>query len=538
MKLDSKVRVIPLMVFCVMGFLSLFSVKGSDVFQITTDSPNQYNPAIYESIVVWEDLRNGNKDIYGYDMSTQEEFPICTDPRDQSSPVIYGDIVVWEDTRNRSNTCEQCRDIYGYNMSTQEEFPICTDPHDQSSPAIYGDVVVWQDERNHGLGIWGNTDIYGYNLSTKQEVQITTDTEDQYSPAIYGDIIVWTDERDVGSAIYGYNLSTGQEFLVATRSVSNFPYPVIYEDTIIWGEMWFDTRTIDGYNLSESKRFRIFRDFVWECQPEYREGTRLAIYGDIVVWVDYRDCNRDISGYNLSTHQEFLIAFQYEGEYSPAVYGDIVVWVHESGGKTDIYGRNISSGVIPVSFTYRKKVILLYLFCGILAVFPTFVSVVVGSYVERIISERMGSPEKPRDFRRSSTSLVLFGILAVLSFLYGLHSIINDLDGVMIMVAKVSVLSGFFWVILSGLFVYLAFWSRRTPFIRITNDEIVILGGRTSRKVIERRDIKNIDFKDDKVELISSSDIKFTIPLDRVDRRDKEALIEALKHSPEVSSYS
>jgi len=55
--------------------------------------------------------------------------------------------------------------------------------------------------------------------------------------------------------------------------------------------------------------------------------------------------------------------------------------------------------------------------------------------------------------------------------------------------------------------------------------------------VIKWRNIQDIDFKDNKVELISSSDMKFTIFLDRVDTRDKEALIEALKHPLEVPSY-
>ena len=471
MKSDYTLRAIPIMILCVIGLLSLFSVKGSDIFQITADSPNQYNPAIYESIVVWEDDRNGNTDIYGYNLLAREEFPICTDPHDQSNPAIYGDVVIWEDTRNSSGICEQCRDIYGYNLLAREEFPICTDPHDQSNPAIYGDVVVWEDERNHDLGIWGNSDIYLYNLSTGQELQITTDLNDQYKPVIYSTTIVWTDERDIKSAIYGYNLLTHQEFLIATRSVSNFPYPVIYGDNIIWGEMWYDTRTFDGYNLSESRKFRIYRDFLWHCRPEYREGTRLAIYEDIVVWVDYTDCNRDIRGYNLSTHQEFLIASQNEGEYSPAIYGDIVIWVHESKGKTDIYGRTISSGVIPLSLNYKNKVILLCFFCGILAAFPTVFSVVIRFYVKHTIPERIGTSEKPRDFRRSSIPLILYSILAVLSFLCGLHYIINDLDGVIKMDAKASILFGIFLVILSGLFVCLAFWSKRIPFIRITREK-------------------------------------------------------------------
>ncbi|NMC76400.1 MAG: hypothetical protein GYA60_03795, partial [Candidatus Methanofastidiosa archaeon] len=44
---------------------------------ITSDTFNQQRPAIYGDIVVWEDNRNGNSDIYGYNLKTGQEFPIC-----------------------------------------------------------------------------------------------------------------------------------------------------------------------------------------------------------------------------------------------------------------------------------------------------------------------------------------------------------------------------------------------------------------------------------------------------------------------------
>ena len=86
-------------IFIVLLF-SVLLVEGSNEFQITTNEKNQRSPEIYGDIVVWVDERNGNEDIYGYNLSTQEEFPITTEPHGQSSPAIYQDIVVWADTRN------------------------------------------------------------------------------------------------------------------------------------------------------------------------------------------------------------------------------------------------------------------------------------------------------------------------------------------------------------------------------------------------------------------------------------------------------
>lgn len=48
---------------------------------------------------MWSDARNGNSDIYGFDLVTKSEFPICTAPETQIEPAIDGNIVVWTDGR-------------------------------------------------------------------------------------------------------------------------------------------------------------------------------------------------------------------------------------------------------------------------------------------------------------------------------------------------------------------------------------------------------------------------------------------------------
>jgi beta propeller repeat protein len=102
---------------------------------------------------VWADARNGELDIYMYDLSTGEETPVCTSFGRQDLPAISsGGQIVWEDSRNGNY------DIYMYDIPTGQEVPICIDFAEQREPDISewegNALIVWQDYRN------GNYDIY------------------------------------------------------------------------------------------------------------------------------------------------------------------------------------------------------------------------------------------------------------------------------------------------------------------------------------------------------------------------------------------
>ncbi|MBU7028435.1 MAG: hypothetical protein HXS48_15995, partial [Theionarchaea archaeon] len=172
-----------------------YDLVTKEEFQITEDTSDQLSPTIYGNTVVWEDYRNGNYDIYGYDLVTKEEFQITEDTSNQKLPAIYEETIVWADNRNGNY------DIYGYDLSAGKEFPIIVNSTDQIFPAIYDDIVVWMDSANDQ-----RYNIYGYDLSTEEEFQIAPESSDQWWPAIYDDIVVWADSRHGKSDIYCCNL--------------------------------------------------------------------------------------------------------------------------------------------------------------------------------------------------------------------------------------------------------------------------------------------------------------------------------------------
>jgi len=98
---------------------------------------------------------SGNNNIYAVDISDPcnlVEFFICTDTNEQRNPALSGNIVVWADDRNGN------WDIYGYDISTKTEFQITDNTADQENPDISGHTVVWEDKR------YGQKDIYAVIL--------------------------------------------------------------------------------------------------------------------------------------------------------------------------------------------------------------------------------------------------------------------------------------------------------------------------------------------------------------------------------------
>lgn len=86
-------------------------LNAADVFRgetgVCVRSGEQINPAILVTdnpIVVWQDNRNGNWDIYAYDFARQQEYPVCIAAGDQTNPRMgWGPanlIIVWQDNRN------------------------------------------------------------------------------------------------------------------------------------------------------------------------------------------------------------------------------------------------------------------------------------------------------------------------------------------------------------------------------------------------------------------------------------------------------
>ncbi len=176
--------------------------------------------------LVWEDLRNGNYDIYmnmidstGSIWCTTDGYPVCTDLNTQFDPCIAYNgtndaIVIWVDNRNGNN------DIYGqrmggcYNSWAAAGVPICTASGTQNYPILielgdYSFVASWRDERNTtDVDLYATRfDIFANKFWGTDGVLICSELRDQAIGDIIADgagnlFFAWFDSRNVYQDIY------------------------------------------------------------------------------------------------------------------------------------------------------------------------------------------------------------------------------------------------------------------------------------------------------------------------------------------------
>ncbi len=277
-------------------------VLTENEIRITT-SELASHPDIYGNRIVWQDLRNGNYDIYMYDLSTSRETRITANESNQTYPSLYCDRIVWQDDRNGQY------DIYMYNISTSKETQISTSGRAQK-PKIYDDRIMWMDYRTRNKG------IYVHDLSTSKETLIISNGIPLFIN-MEGNLIVWDDLRYISPDIYMYDLSTSKETQITSNGEATFPN--VYGNRIVWKE-WHreDVNTdIYMYDLSTSKKTQITTNKSSQYYP--------AIYGNKIVWEDFRNEYINIYMYDLSTQKETQITTS-GGAHDPDIYGDRIVY--------------------------------------------------------------------------------------------------------------------------------------------------------------------------------------------------------------------
>jgi PGF-pre-PGF domain-containing protein len=301
----------------------------------------QNHPDIDGNTIVWEDDRNGNKDIY---LGTIDQFRsqpsgytgerITSDPASQERPSISGNYIVWQDDRNGN------WDIYLYDRSTSVETQLTNDTGKQWLPAVHGNYVAWYDDSN------GATNIVVYDIAEGAVIDVIerdarttipfSAVATEFRPALSEKYVAWVDDTD-GERIWYYDLAAGEIVGAVTTLQAFQSWPSLSGSLIAWEDYRHGSGNPEIYmtdldNPSGGEQ-RITNDSGYQVSPSISEN--------FIAWEDMRDGGRrSIYMYDLARGEEMSVFVPediYDEQLYPAASGNTIVWQRGMSPNSNLY---------------------------------------------------------------------------------------------------------------------------------------------------------------------------------------------------------
>ncbi|MBT4174687.1 hypothetical protein HOC80_02250 [archaeon] len=286
------------------GYYDSSCSECSGEVQLTSDDTIQRIPMIFGEKVYFEDNRNGNWEIYQYDLSSGVETRLTTNSLVDFGVMAYATDFVFV---RRDGDLEIMKG----------SIPITNDEFSQSSPDVDSGWIVWQDDRN------GNFDIYGDRRGTVSAIVNTAANEK--SPRLDGIRMVYEVEGDIWLKRNIEDANPGIK--LSGQGVQRFAD--ISGNYIVWQTNVNSNWDIVLYSISEGSSTVITADGSDHRNPRIQD--------DIVVWYDNRNGNWDIYAYDISSSTEVQVTSDVNDQVIPVVYDGKIVWEDARNGAGDIY---------------------------------------------------------------------------------------------------------------------------------------------------------------------------------------------------------
>ncbi len=120
------------------------NLSSGQIFTVSPSTQDELDPEVQAARVVWQDFRDqGPGEIYFCDLQSQQVRRITTNIYEQFNPAIYGNWIVWDDNRNVE------LDIYGFDLLRNAEIRITSGAQNASQPTLDGPWLVCMQD---GLG--------------------------------------------------------------------------------------------------------------------------------------------------------------------------------------------------------------------------------------------------------------------------------------------------------------------------------------------------------------------------------------------------
>ncbi len=350
------------------------------------------------TVVAWRDNRNGNLDVYAQRMDAAGEplwgldgVAVCTGASAQYFTGLAlvdpeAVVVVWEDTRSgNSDVYAQKVSLSGVCLWAANGVPVCTMSGTQQYARITADgaggaFIVWADSRTAG-----NEDIYAQRLSpdgtgqwTTQGVNVSGVSGNQSVPRLASDglgglIVVWQDGRSANSTIYAQRLLSTGATMWSGGGVQISPYtpmynrisPQIVDDggtgaVIAWCTNGLGTSTISAQRIDTTGTVQWGAGGVvmFSSGLPAADNPQIASTGNggaIVVWRDMRNYNYDIYAQRVRSTGDLmwgtagLAICDASGHQQGARVvadgdgGAVVTWHDQRGADADIYVQQVDA---------------------------------------------------------------------------------------------------------------------------------------------------------------------------------------------------
>ena len=395
----SKVLCALVLCMLVVGVPSLWAQWIADGVPVCTAAENQEYPNLIPdgaggAIIVWQDNRAGNRDIYarrvgagGTVQWTADGIALCTASGNQQAPQLITDgmggaIAVWYDYRAGN------WDIYAQRVSaagavqwTANGVVLCADAGSQSLPHLAADgaggaIVAWRDNRA------GNNDIYAQRVNasgvaqwTANGVDVCTAPGSQTIPWLIPDgfggaIVAWQDNRAGNNDIYAQRVNASGGMLwakdgVAICTAAGHQYtPRLIPDgsggaIIVWDDLRSGNWDVYVQRVSAAGAVQWTANGIAICTASGNQNNSRIAYdglgGAIVVWQDNRAGNLDIYAQRVNgagavqwTADGVVVCAAAETQAGPEVVscgigGAVVTWEDNLAGNYDIYAQRLSA---------------------------------------------------------------------------------------------------------------------------------------------------------------------------------------------------
>ena len=196
----------------------------------------QDRPDIDGNMIVWEDDRDGNAEIYIGTVDGFRPYPsaytgerLTTNAASQEMPSISGDYIVWQDDRDGD------REIYLYRRSTGEETRLTNSPDDQWLPIIRGNYVAWYDSNSTS----NRTNVVLYDTAQNETTIIDANATTtipggttEFKPALSENYVAWVEGADQN--VYYYDIAAETIAGPLSTSTSIQSWPSLSGSAIAW----------------------------------------------------------------------------------------------------------------------------------------------------------------------------------------------------------------------------------------------------------------------------------------------------------------